>query len=1408
MKIKPLIIAALLCFSIPAPAQEGNGDGFWFPQGTNPANEAFAQPVEMAEALSDDPAAVLRTGIKKGVRGNTLEAELFAGPDAAVLRSGFFEPWSALLSALREPSVLVESGEVAGLEKTKPFLIIPSGGLSGHAHSGFFKASLATYARSGGVIIVFAQKNGGDLAALPVPDDAKTVVSGAGWTQDPNPIFRASAVQSAHPLLSGTKKSIPDIETSGYLESWPDKAQLVLARPDGYPTLIVYPVGAGWVVVTTLFTDYSFGQGRLEPDEKTLLRDLVTWAKTPATIVQVIAGQQMDVNLLIHGPEQGKASSAKISIVGPGKTTAPEQLVKLPAVQGTTMTLPFSFAIPTDLAPGNYHLEYALLDAAGRTVTAAAEADAGRFSLGQPIVAPPIQKQKQPILSFPLTFRVEPQQERAAGAVAATIAITASDASGIARDQDFFMRIAGQEKTFRLLADKAQLTFDLSSPEAGPGISYAIYHSSGRALARGSFPALARARDLSFDPSVARTGQKTKALFSDVGRGELTLTGPGFMDARMVVAPSVFELSLPKKLPTGIYPVLWSLQRIDGGSREGEQLLAVNGYSVTIQDALVLKRAEPGASGLIAQLRVNASMPLAVTAHLLLRGPDGKMRPAIECPVTLTTGTQELSLPITTTIDQAGIWELHYSLSARLPEGPGLPTGPVSLAAGRALFDAGNAAVLGLAANQPLYYEATGPVGATVYVFGAGKAKLELFLDGKRIQKNQLDLAGAALQNIPLPELEAGTHTLRAALAGDRLESANERSFIYGAHLPDLTVTMQAPKPAGTSLPVGIGVRNEGKSTAGPSRLALYDGNPAAGGTLIEQVELHKLTPGDQQVTLINWPLHKKNGSHTLYAISNSDHAVIEANAGNNSATAEVLVPDLLLGVYPDKSSFSSDENIAVTLMAINLAKTSAKDLALALRLTNAANKELHTETIRIEELSPGMEQRIDRSFRPGALPDGAYKLEARLSGKIPLLTKTVDLGILPTLALSGALDNTPGTAAQCRPFTLQYKAASTGNIPVSAGTLRIEIKGPNAAQPIFSRQLPFTEKASALTIDSVEFSRGTYTLQLKAAVTNQTRKLSRDLLLAERPLIVTGPLTVLSSSSPFPRVLVWQGAASSTLERALSEAVMKQAFAEAGYYARIVETAADFVTQAKTDLFNIYVLFETNENLPRIDWLQERLRQGQGLVLIGSDTGIQTTAEAFGFTFKTGMSDESNALMTVADKAGFGLSGTVPMTGPVPEARKKGAHPAATLNSTGQPAILIDRSEGGTVILAPFSFVRSSREAGTIPLYSLLLRNTALQALPAKNADSTTSREIALSSSTGPLRAKIVETLPSGAKPIWQNRKGRFENNALTLELTVDQEQQYLQYLFAPSGPGKDRPTTEVFYECNGKFVSQGKME
>ena len=91
--------------------------------------------------------------------------------------------------------------------------------------------------------------------------------------------------------------------------------------------------------------------------------------------------------------------------------------------------------------------------------------------------------------------------------------------------------------------------------------------------------------------------------------------------------------------------------------------------------------------------------------------------------------------------------------------------------------------------DQPLYYEPSGPVAFSAYVYGSGKSKLELFLDNKRIQKDRLELAGAAIQLIPVTEISPGTHMLKATLDNDPLESTRERTVIYGAHLPDLTIS-------------------------------------------------------------------------------------------------------------------------------------------------------------------------------------------------------------------------------------------------------------------------------------------------------------------------------------------------------------------------------------------------------------------------------------------------------------------------------------------------------------------------------------------------------------------------------------------------------------------------------------------
>jgi len=136
------------------------------------------------------------------------------------------------------------------------------------------------------------------------------------------------------------------------------------------------------------------------------------------------------------------------------------------------------------------------------------------------------------------------------------------------------MRMAGQEKAFRLTADTAQITFELSAARCRS--SGRVYDLSLQRKDRWRGEASPPARlpkSLSFDRAVAHAGQKTKALIRDMGRGELTSPVPASLPRQMAVDTGAFDLALPKDLPTGIYPVLWSLHTLDGNTREGEELV-------------------------------------------------------------------------------------------------------------------------------------------------------------------------------------------------------------------------------------------------------------------------------------------------------------------------------------------------------------------------------------------------------------------------------------------------------------------------------------------------------------------------------------------------------------------------------------------------------------------------------------------------------------------------------------------------------------------------------------------------------------------------------------------------------------------------------------------------------------------
>ena len=1405
-----LIALLLLCLSAPAirssPAAElidavlTGGDqpgGVW---SGIPARPALRK---------QDPVWSLRTGFRKGITDQSLEEELFAGPDAAVLRNGAAAAWTGLLAEYRESSVLVEPDNIAGLSAAKPLLIIPSGGLAGMGSSIVFRAGLAEYVRSGGIVLCFAQQKGGDYAALPVPTDSRIIVMGAGWSEDFGSLYRSSQIQDVHPLLAGLRTATPSTETDGYLITYPPGARVLLARQDGYPTLILYPFGKGWIAVTSLMSDVSFDQGLLSDDERGMVRNMVLWAKSGGTMSVLKAGGQLTATLRVRGPEYGEAASVRTQIIGPLRDRPMnERTIPSPLKASQEVSLPFIYGIPADTAPGIYHVEYNLQDENKRPLSAPAEAADGWFAV-MPQTPPPatIARTAKPLAAFPVRFSVEPAVERLGERVKVTLEVRRT--AGPKGTYDLFARLGGQEQYFKITGDRTTISAEFPSNAAGSRISYAVYHAGGRSLGRGSMSIVAPQKSgISVDRPWYAPGQRIKLSVTGMGAGELSVTVLGSTHRDHIKKDRTFEMPVPGALPSGIYPLTWEFQTTAGTRQEGEIPIAVQGVRVACKDVSLAQQSLGSSATITAAFRFSSSQGLQSVLNVQPVSPDGRVLPGRETAVSLIAGDTDVVLSLPFKPDRAGIWSFHYTLSAYLPEGPGFSREPLMLLSGRFLHDAGDTAILALHTDKPLYYEASGPVTITAVTYEKGPAKVELFLDGKRLRKEQFKTAGVTSFTMPLADPALGIHSLRAVASAGDLENSREIRLIYGARLPDLTVAVKASDAIAPVMEISVSVMNQGKVASGQALAALYEGDPAAGGKLIQKAPVPPLAPGKQHDFLVQWPLTGKAGPRSLFAVVDRDGQVIETNKSNNSASISLTIPDVVLNFVADKASFRSDEQVRYRVAMINFTAETLAAPIVKLQTTDPRGKTKAADTFTLPSVAPGETRTIDRVLEMQAPQEGTYTITGQASSARPITVNSLGIAILPTLLLKGSLEGTSLSAAPCRSFPVKYSVRNAGNVQPTNGSIKLEVRSSDMKQLVYAQQLPFSLDARTHRIDKTDFPRGAYTVSLRASAVNQPRGLTADFLLAEQALTVTGPVEIQRSAALVPRILILAGGENSTaIEQASREKLLKESFEEEGAYVKTVFSVEDFSSQALTGLFNTYVLFEINGMLNTVEAIRSGLAAGHGVVLVGSGDRSRAVAEALGVEFGTPLSGTVHSI-TFSGATGLGLSGTMPISGKALPPRKRGAQAVAVF-SDGSPAVLLDAAEKGKTIVIPFSLTQSALSAGTTSPFSLLLRSAIQTVVPAQeDAVNVASMQLIVSSPTGPVKAKIIETLPPGARVLWTSMPGSFRNGILTFELTAEPEPQMIICLFQPANPATVKTAYEVFSECDGKLVSQGKVE
>jgi hypothetical protein len=94
----------------------------------------------------------------------------------------------------------------------------------------------------------------------------------------------------------------------------------------------------------------------------------------------------------------------------------------------------------------------------------------------------------------------------------------------------------------------------------------------------------------------------------------------------------------------------------------------------------------------------------------------------------------------------------------------------------------------------------------------------------------------------------------------------------------------------GEAVTVTVTVRNGGQTTAGAQTVALYEGNPDAGGTIVVGAQGLAPLPGNNTNTVVFTWTPATAGAHRLFVRADRDNAVDEYDEGNNDTWQDVYV--------------------------------------------------------------------------------------------------------------------------------------------------------------------------------------------------------------------------------------------------------------------------------------------------------------------------------------------------------------------------------------------------------------------------------------------------------------------------------------------------------------------------------------
>jgi len=281
-----------------------------------------------------------------------------------ILMKGFYLSCRTMINEMKNTTKATGLNfDAIEIAKRFPVLVIPTGGLYGLDSSPSFRQKLDDYVSAGGTLICFAQQHGYEFHALPGEQ-----VSGYGWGEDISCLTNAVYIDTYHPIFAGQDSANLDAYVDGYFSNWPENATILLRRTkNGMPAMITYPYGNGWVVASSLYTDWSYGYGGKTQDELNLVRDLISWAKNPdREIKEYKLGEMVSINVPVTNHSNTPSDSVVLTLLDPNRNIISTTEVVHPLYPGESTEIAFTYTASLPL--GIWWVNYTLKGPSGNTI--------------------------------------------------------------------------------------------------------------------------------------------------------------------------------------------------------------------------------------------------------------------------------------------------------------------------------------------------------------------------------------------------------------------------------------------------------------------------------------------------------------------------------------------------------------------------------------------------------------------------------------------------------------------------------------------------------------------------------------------------------------------------------------------------------------------------------------------------------------------------------------------------------------------------------------------------------------------------------------------------------------------------------------------------------------------------------